>query len=456
MMLCPDCQAPLETNAVFCGYCGTPLPSVHVREAAHPVEDGQVQLPAAQSHDTAGDLAREDTRKLAPSLSYPLTPSPSSEKRLSISTPEVLSYRTHPRQNSTTGRNLAFIAVILALLGVGIGVGVFTLWQPKGSAHRVAPTAHAVTPILRGMASFHDSANATVGTDMVVINANGLNTLPTYEHYEVWLVNEGEENIHLLGTLEPSGDAYTLTFTNPSGNLLALGSKLQVTLETAQTSLPTGHVLMSGEFPPHALVHMKNLLVSYEDTPQKIALLPGLREQTRQLNSQAQLLRSTNNKTAIQCIAQNLITILEGQTPSKGTIKEQDCHAAQVSPVAPNFGLLGSANNGYVHNVGTHASLAAIQSDATDTVRHYAQQVEIASDNLNIWLPIIHQNAQSLLAHPQDPEKINTIVTLSDHAFNGVDTNDNGNVDPISGEAGALQAYLSGQSMFTLRLTATR
>jgi hypothetical protein len=120
-----------------------------------------------------------------------------------------------------------------------------------------------------------------------------------------------------------------------------------------------------------------------------------------------------------------------------------------------DLGLLGSDNNGYVNIVSARASLASSQPDATTSVRQNAQYVMIASNNLQQWFTTINQDANSLLQNPTQTSVIQSIAQQSNYALNGVDSNNDGKISPTTGEAGATQAYLYGQSMASLLLTAT-
>ncbi len=68
------------------------------------------------------------------------------------------------------------------------------------------------------------------------------------------------------------------------------------------------------------------------------------------------------------------------------------------------------------------------------------------------WITTIDQDALALLNNPTNTAKVQEIVTLANHAFNGFDANGDGSVDPIPGEGGAVTANFHGQLMATLVL----
>src|SRR5258708_37656638 len=108
---------------------------------------------------------------------------------------------------------------------------------------------------------------------------------------------------------------------------------------------------------------------------------------------------------------------------------------------------------GYLDDASAHASLAANQSDATDTIRMHAQHVETALKNIKGWVTTIQTEARRLLQTPSNTALIGEIVTLSDHAYHGVSTGGDQLPQPVVGQAGAQTAYEHGQFMATLSLS---
>lgn len=470
-MLCPDCQAPIDSDAVFCGHCGAALPptSAGVSGSGAADEHAQPRQGEQWHNDIVGDVLQQDTHNLSSvsTAQYPLTPIPANASpsaltdqiagQNNVSIPSLpASYLRKERTNSpsSTGRNLLSLAVILALLGVGIAATVFTFWQNKSLVYKATPAKSVAIPTMQGIVTFHDSASGM--TNSLAISTQGLNPLHNSKaHYEAWIIDEDEVHIHSLGTLVKTGTTYALTFVDSNTNVLSLGNKIQVTLETAQTSLPTGRIMLSAQIPVAVMSHVDALLVSYPTTPHQVALLPGLRSQAQLISSESQKLSATNSQTANRCIAQNILTTLAGQRPTHEVVSAQRCSAVHIPQVPLDLGLLGSNNNGYVDIVGVRASLASSQPDATNNVRQSAQHVMITTTNLQQWFTAIQQDATSLLQNPTQASTMRTITQLSAYALNGVDSNNDGKISPTAGEAGVTQAYLYGQSMATLTLTTT-
>jgi len=235
--------------------------------------------------------------------------------------------------------------------------------------------------------------------------------------------------------------------------VLSLGNRVVVTLEQGTVTVPTGQVILSTAFPPKAFVHIKHLLVSFPDTPGKIGLLVGLIDQAQKLSSASQLLQSisaSQNSTAIQCAAQSIIDIAEGTPSSNYKLLANQCASENIAEVGDGYGLLGTG--GYIANGEAHASLAATQTDTTVSIRVHAGHVAICLENMKGWITTIDQDALALLNNPNDTAKVQEIVTLANHAYNGFDANGDGSIDPIPGEGGAVTAYFHGQLMAALVL----
>ncbi|HEV2662495.1 MAG TPA: hypothetical protein VGU68_17960, partial [Ktedonobacteraceae bacterium] len=274
-------------------------------------------------------------------------------------------------------------------------------------------------------------------------------------HYYAWLVDTSAAKVLPLGALTAQGRNFTLDFAGKA-NLLGAGNQLEITQEKGTPSLPAGKVVLAGIFPPLAFIHIRHLLFSFGSTPGKVGLLVGLREQARALTEQATLLKSLSNRgsQAVSCGAQNIINLVEGVHGHNVQPLNAACSAFNVTNAGDGFGLFdpNDANGGYVILASGHAALAATQNDSTDTIRQHAGRVQIATDNLKKWLTSIDNDARQLTISPTNTALIQDIVTLSDHVLNGFDLNDNGQVDPISGEAGTITAYNEGQLMAQLPL----
>jgi hypothetical protein len=344
--------------------------------------------------------------------------------------------------------------MVLVIIGIGT-LGTIALLHNNNTS---VTNSNSVNPPLasnaNGTVSFSDSQNSSGHSNVVTINVRGLAAPPTGSQYNAWIVDTTSERTTGLGTLTKNTDGtYTVKFSGNQQNLLSLGNKIEVTLEKGPTTVPTVQAILSSTFPPKAFIHIKHLLVSFPNTPGKIGLLVGLEDQAQKLSSASQLLQSisaSKNSTAIQCAAQSIIDIAEGTPGSHYQSLANQCASENIAEVGDGYGLLGTG--GYIANGEAHASLAATQTDSTPNIQVHARHVAICLENMKGWITIIDQDALALLTNPTDTGKIQEIVTLANHAYNGFDANGDGSIDPIPGEGGAVTAYYHGQLMAALVL----
>ena len=308
-----------------------------------------------------------------------------------------------------------------------------------------------------GQVTFFDGQNGSNGhTGALNIVIHGLNTPPTGSEYAVWLINNQIEQVTPLGTLTGTNSTYSLSYIgggSGSSNLLSTGEKFEITLEQGTVKLPTGKVILVGQFPAESFVHIGHLLVSFPDAPGKIGVLVGTLEQTHLLNVQADVLQglaASHNSVAISCAAQSIIDVIEGSQGTNYRPLAKSCAVQNITATGDGFGLL--SKGGYVADSTEHATFAITQPDATNAMRLHAKLMAIALGNVKGWETTIEQDALQLLKNPTDLSKVQEIATLADAAYFGVDANGDGQIDLVAGEAGAITAYQQGQLMAMLSL----
>lgn len=361
----------------------------------------------------------------------------------------VLSRAGNPRAGlmSRLGRRqrqrtllIATLVVLLVIASSALGI---TLFAQKGAP---VSTGGQVT-------FFADAGNPPGQTDALRISIQRLPAPPTGSYYDAWILNDQSESVTSLGRLTQQGQTWTLTFRETITNLLSLGDKLEITQEQGIVTAPAGKVILTGAFPVLSFQHIQHLLVAFPDTPGKVGFLIGLLQQTHMLSIQAAALQSvsaSHNTTAIACLAQSMLDIIEGAHGAQYQPLSGTCTQQYGTMAGDGFGLLGS---GYIGGSEEHASLALSQKDATSVMRQHAALMDVALTNITNWMKTIEQDLLNLRAHPTDLSSLQEITTLADNAYYGVDINGDGQIDPVPGEAGALMAYQQGQYMAMLILT---
>ena len=446
MIQCPNCNAQLDDDAVFCGNCGKQVAPLQARGATVGYNKGA----AENEYATVQSLENLPRPGAQAPKARNYVPAPN--------TPQAGTLLSPPPAKPDTRRvptvRVAVIAVLVLLVIAGGTITAVALLKNNSptKSNSQKNTAPPATTAL-GVVNFSDDQNGSGHSNVVNISVNNLSAPPAGSQYDAWLVNTESEQTITLGTLALKSGSYTLKFADGSTNLLGAGDKLEVTLENGTATIPTGRILLSATFPPHAFVHIKHLLFSFPNTPGKIGLVVGAVGQAQELSSAAQLLQSiapSNNGWAIQCAAQSIVDIAEGaQGPHYQPLGSQ-CASQNITQVGDGYGLLGS--NGYIANGEAHASLAATQSDSTDSIRVHARHVGICLENMKGWITTVEQDALALLNNPANTTKVPEVVTLSNHTLNGVDADGDGSIDPVLGEGGAATAYYHAQLMAALVL----
>lgn len=474
-MNCPRCNSPADENTAFCGVCGNNLASLH--STGSTIAEATQLVPLSDATHLAGD------QNNSPPASWQAMPVPpyvdmatQMETQIGAQPPQAARVaQTPPPLSPTPAANFQsvgpvpparrnslrtiFIVTALVVLIIAVSAGAFALFKNKsttgtGQAANTANTANTTKPIAAttvATAFFSDSSNSIGKTDTVTISASGLSTPPSGSQYNAWLLNDANEQAFSLGQFQQQGQAFTVKGSLNGQNLVGLGNKLEVTQEQGNVSAPTGKVLLTATFPPLAFVHIRHLLFSFPNTPAHIGLLVGLRQQAQLLNAQALQLKNPNGQVT-QCVAQSMLDILEGSNGQHAQPLSQACIANNVSQAGDGYGLLGS--NGYIQTAATHASLASSQSDSTETIKIHAGHVQICLTNIKNWTTTMDQDLQVIVNNPQQPHKIQDVIALADHAYNGLDLNNDESIDPVPGEGAAITSYTHGQLMAQLRLNA--
>ncbi len=411
-------------------------------------------MPGAQFNELGGSsnvsttVDRDhDSQRPAPQTAFPrdLPRFSQSDPFASLEAPRSSLMQRYRRKNL---RRDALIVALIILFLVASVFGITIL-------ERQSTAASGVT----GQVIFFDDQSGPVGyTNALTIIAHGLDAPPAGFQYDAWFINDQSEGVLPLGALTAQNQSFSLTYVGESSNgqagsnLLTLGDKLEVTLEQTAVKLPEGKVVLIGTFPPKAFAHIEHLLVSFPDTPGKIGLLVGMLDQMRLLNIQADVLQSltaSRDTVALGCVAQSIIDITEGVQGPHYHPLTATCALKNVTAIGDGFGLLGK---GYLLGASDHATFATEQPDATSAMRLHAGLMAIALSNIKGWVTTINQDVLNLRKDPANLTKVQEIAMLADAAYHGVDANSDGQIDPVVGEAGALTAYLQGQSMSTISL----
>ena len=356
----------------------------------------------------------------------------------------------------------------------------------RAVATAVAPSAAAVVPTttapdtsmtnMPGMTSGTPAAATTTTaptvatlnfrddvqlTDQAILNIPALAAAPAGRAYFGWLVNSTNNAAVGMGQLTPDANgSVSLRFRAPqNANLLATYDTVLVTTETLDPtpSLPSSSVAYRGQLPSKALIHIRHLLVSFPDTPEKIGLEVGMRGQLQILRRHAEFLHDAEvgkDFAAVKLHAEHIVNLIEGTEGANYGDLNKD---GQISNPGDGFGLIKNGTHvGYLDGSKTHAALAAAAPDATADIKLHAGHVGITVDTVSSWMTTIRDRALAITKASDigsTTGAANEVLVLANQALNGVDLKGDGLILPIPGSGGGLTSYQHAQLMAAISIS---
>jgi hypothetical protein len=315
------------------------------------------------------------------------------------------------------------------------------------------PTPAAIPPTTSqgavGGLHFTDDGQHVVDQVVVTLTLGTLPAPPAGQGRVAWLVNSATGANLNLGRITPDAKgAWTQTFTDTQqANLLAGYDGFVVTNEALEGTpfAPSSDVVLHGQLPVQALVHISHLLVSYPDTPGQVGLEAGLRAQVNALVDHAQKLsgaQATGNLATVKQEAEAIANLIEGtKAPNYGDLDKD----GQITDPGDGFGFLqNGAQNGYLLGVKDHAELSAAAPDATDNVKQHAEGVAITTDNVRDWVTQIRDKARAIIGAPDTTatrQLVSDILDLATAVEQGRSIGTDGNIQPVKGSGGAITSY---------------
>ncbi len=285
-----------------------------------------------------------------------------------------------------------------------------------------------------GYVRYRDSTSAT-SNDSLQVKLTGLPPLNGGEQYWVYLATAAGDYF-MAGAVDGSGGVIDTTLPTAGRNLAGAYSSAFVTV---------GQKIATDILPPLMLGYLCTVMDSADTTPGKVGYGVGLADQAKILADHAGFARdaaNAGNRTEARRHAEHVLNILYGANdPRYG---DQDNDGVPTNP-GDGFGLLS-----YRQQMASTLALAAAATDATANVRTRVAQVEVALNNIgddtmsSSWTAPLIERAEALLAAGNigDVQTFaGQVAALGDRIYRGEEINDNGTIEPIIGEGGALTAY---------------
>ena len=292
--------------------------------------------------------------------------------------------------------------------------------------------------------------DGTAPADQVTISTSNMEAPPQGSQYEAWLIqDDGEQRISMGVIAFDQQNQGSLTFVDGQGqNLLGKYRTLEITREPDPDTSPnsSNDVVFSASLPPDGLTHIRHLLFSFGATPENIGLVHGLEADTLLLHESArQMLTSfeARDEAGVDLHAERMLNLILGSQSNEYRDWNGD---ATVDDPGDGYGLLLNGENlGYIQGTFTHADLSLTSPNATQNMLTHGTHVKDCATNLDGWTAQLRDQLRAILNSPFDsPElegMVREAVALTDKIRNGIDVNGNENIEPVSGEGGAVTAY---------------
>jgi hypothetical protein len=345
-------------------------------------------------------------------------------------------------------------------IAVGLGLVILQFVPPPTSTETLTPAA-ADPNIPVGRMRFSDFNDVM---DRISFSLTEITSPENGMHYEAWLINDDGTTVQDVGpiTFDASGIGQ-LVFTDPDArNLLQDFNQIQITKEQddSPVSEPTGEVVYSSIFPPQALVPVREVLVSFDGVPDGLALMQGLYYYSgsyidysvhgdKEIDPNfVPLVEAYENgdEATVRKRTEEVINLIVGDLSD--SYRDYDEDGVIDNGESDGYGSLPTGDRlGYLQQTALSVKNAAEAADSTPNIREHSGNIQICIQNMGEWTNQILPLALQLADTPFGPEMkpiIDEISVLSTSLVNGVDADEDGLVEPISGECGADKAYEHG------------
>jgi serine/threonine protein kinase len=349
----------------------------------------------------------------------------------------------------------------IMILAVALSGFFFVNGFPSSPSQTITPTIPSATDISPSITATNAQLaalplgpiailrfqNGTAIADQATLIARAMPAPPAGSQYEIWL--NGAEDRVSLGNFSPDNSGKgELTFSQPEGlNLVALYDRVEITIEPDPDpdTESSGLVAYSFTFPAEGLTHVRYLLSSFPNTPEEKALIQGLYSDIKAINELAKDMQTTfenGDKAGALQEAEEALNLLAGA--QSGDHKDWNGNG-QIADTSDSYGLmLNGSSFGYVQAVYAEADYTVNTAGATQYMVENGEIVKACAQNLALWTSRLRGLLLTILTSTSDaevPGAIEDLVALADQMLNGIDLDNNGKVDTISGECGAEVAY---------------
>ncbi len=362
-----------------------------------------------------------------------------------------------PQESSLLRRFRIGIEIAIA---IGLAVLLFQLIRPTTAGVTGTPQAIVDPDIPVGRLRFNDFNGVL---DRVTIVLNNVTLPEDGKRYEAWLRNSGSGIFRNIGSIRfNSANAGQLEFTSQNQqNLLESFDEVIITIEESDAAVaqPSESIVFSSIFPPQAMDSARSLLVRHQSTPGEYAPMQGLYYYsgsyiTGAINgdpinpSFVGLVEAYQNgdEATVRKRTEDVINLIVGDLSDQ--YNDYDNDGVINNNDGDGYGSLPNGDrSGYLQLVALGAKNVADAEDSTPNMRLYSENIQICVQNMEDWtnqlLPLALQLTETSFGPEMEPI-INEMSILGEYLLQGSDTDDDGLVEPVAGECGAVLTYEYG------------
>ena len=383
-----------------------------------------------------------------------------------VTLPQVLKVakanRTAPSRKPTSWVPAILIGALIVLAGAA---WLLQGWLPAAAVAitTTAPPTVSDTPGLgipvtfgpTGTLHFEDG-NAIL--DRAILIAQGMPAPPANRQYEVWLVG-GQDRLSMGILHQDETGKGELIFDDPQGrNLLAHYHQVEVIIRPGTNPDPdslTDTAYVSA-LPGAGVAYLRGLMVSFPGTPEQAGLVHGLTKTARLLYEAGREMVSDyegGNEAGTRESAESIMNLLVGDQSSDHKDWSGD---GQKTDPGDGYGIFLNRNNlGYIQAVYSYADYAVNSPGASQNMIVNGGNAKTCSENIAQWAPELRDHVSMILnaenlAEMDQP--IQRSAELAEQILNGVDKDEDGEIQPVAGECGVLVAYESVYQMADMTL----
>lgn len=314
------------------------------------------------------------------------------------------------------------------------------------------PTVEAPPPTTEETPSFgqlrYNSVNGL--GDTINFRLNDLDSLSDGTVYAVWLLNTETEETFNIGQVIPDnfGEGI-LTYTDEEGRILpAHYNAVILTVEESIGDAPTGDVVYSGSVPLEISASLNEIFVASEvekdgEIVWEESLLSGAITEAEFASQHAGLAARATNVGGLRSHAEHTINIIQG------TEDDFDGDGRGTNP-GRGIGLYF-----FLDLIEGQLLIAADAPGSSIELQTNTEFVRVCWQNVRDWADQVIVLEKELL-EAEDIESVAAQAAesteLTNAMINGVDANENGNVEPFEGECGLQQMQDFGIEMAAISL----